>query len=468
MSQRRVVVRNVATAFFAQAVAMLVSVIVTLIVPRQLGVKEYGYWQLFIFYTSYVGLFHLGLNDGVYLLNGGRKRSEIDPRDLNAQMLIGIIFQSIIGVMIIAYALTCIADSDRKFIVSLVAPFLVVKNTTLFLGYLFQALDETRTWSYSCVLERLFYLLSVVLLLMFHVTEFHLYILGYFLATIAQFAYCLWHGRWILSAGPAAISSSIRSVGNSIRVGMKLMVANAASLLVLGITRAVVDAVWGIETFGQLSLSLSMVNFFLSFVTQAAMVLFPALRKAGTGKLEEFYKMSRKIMSVFMPFIYIMYYPLSMLLSKWLPQYSGSLEYLPYLLPICVFESKMSVCCATYFKVARQENKLLTVNVASAVLAGLGSLIAAYIFKSTLMVILVATSAIVLRSCWSEYRISKDLGEEMSRCSSCSDLIMGVAFVSSATMLPVVSALTLCLIIYVFMLLFNMGYLKNSIREISK
>ena len=37
----------------------------------------------------------------------------------------------------------------------------------------------------------------------------------------------------------------------SVRVGIKLMLANLSSMLILGIARVVIDSVWGIETFGQ-------------------------------------------------------------------------------------------------------------------------------------------------------------------------------------------------------------------------
>ena len=48
---------NAAVAFAAQGVSLLASVAMSLIVPKVLGVTTYGYWQLFVFYTSYSGLF---------------------------------------------------------------------------------------------------------------------------------------------------------------------------------------------------------------------------------------------------------------------------------------------------------------------------------------------------------------------------------------------------------------------------
>ena len=63
---------NLIYAFAAQGLSFALSVLMSIIVPKVLSLNDFGYWQLFIFYTSYVGFFHFGFNDGVYLLNGGK------------------------------------------------------------------------------------------------------------------------------------------------------------------------------------------------------------------------------------------------------------------------------------------------------------------------------------------------------------------------------------------------------------
>lgn len=78
----RALASNMATAFLAQGVSFLASVAMSLLVPKVLGVTAYGYWQLFVFYTSYSGFFLLGLNDGIYLIRGGHSaRGDREARD---------------------------------------------------------------------------------------------------------------------------------------------------------------------------------------------------------------------------------------------------------------------------------------------------------------------------------------------------------------------------------------------------
>lgn len=72
----RKLLNDLLTAFGAQGVSFACSVVMTLLVPKILGIEEFGYWQLFVFYTSYVSFFQLGLNDGIYLQHGGEGRDE--------------------------------------------------------------------------------------------------------------------------------------------------------------------------------------------------------------------------------------------------------------------------------------------------------------------------------------------------------------------------------------------------------
>ena len=65
--------------------SLLSTGIITLIVPKVFNQVEYGYWQLYIFYSSYVGFFHLGLQDGIYLRYGGQYYQKLDKHIMHSQ-----------------------------------------------------------------------------------------------------------------------------------------------------------------------------------------------------------------------------------------------------------------------------------------------------------------------------------------------------------------------------------------------
>lgn len=428
-------VKNAAIAFLAQGITLLISCITSLLVPKLLGVEEYGYWQLFVFYAGYVGFFHFGLNDGVYLLHGGESRDQIDKRSINSQFLVGSIFQLILCVATIVAVVRADFGPQRGFILICTSYYMVVKNASAYLGYTFQAMNETKLYSFSCILERMVFLMPLVGLLLIGAQDFTGFVIAYCASGTVQLFFCLWFARDFLMSGLNSPKGSIEESLGSVRVGIKLMFANIASQLILGVARFVIDAVWGIKTFGELSLALSLVNFVLAFASQAAMVLFPALRQENDENTGKFFHMAQTLMGLTFPAVFLFYFPGVWLLSMWLPQYANSFIFFAYLLPVCVFDGKMNIACATCFKVTRQETLLLKINVCTTCFSTLGAVLGGFAFNSIWVVVATAVIAVVARSVISEMILSGRLGVGGVPTITYGELIVTLIFVVVASLL---------------------------------
>ena len=64
------ILSNASYAVASNLIQLIISTLVILVLPRLIGVEEYGFWQLYLFYVSYVGFAHLGWIDGIYLKYG--------------------------------------------------------------------------------------------------------------------------------------------------------------------------------------------------------------------------------------------------------------------------------------------------------------------------------------------------------------------------------------------------------------
>lgn len=176
----RSLAKNVGIAFIAQGVALVLSILQSLLVPKMMSTTHYGYWQLFLFYQSYVGLAHLGINDGVYLIKGGETRKTIDKKSVNSQFAFGIFFQAVIACLIVAVACLGGFGDDREFVIASTGIFLVVQNASAFLMYLLQAMNETRRSSYATIVERLTFLIPLVALLVLRYDSYRPLVVSYF------------------------------------------------------------------------------------------------------------------------------------------------------------------------------------------------------------------------------------------------------------------------------------------------
>lgn len=460
----RKLLSNFSAAVTAQGLAMLVSLIVTLSLPKMLSVSGFSYWQLFIFYTTYVGFFHLGLNDGVYLINGGRSRQAIDKSSVLSQFFVAAVAQSMCAVLIVAAALFCNLPGERSFVIAITAIFMPIYNLTLYIGFVFQAMNETKLFSYSAILDRFVFFILIASMLIMRVNSFEPYVAAHCLGAVCRLLFCLYFFRDFLSSRPERVREALKESAHSIRVGIKLMVATVASMLILGVGRAVIDVRWGIETFGKFSLALSVVTLFLSLISQASMVLFPALRQTDGQYVAKFYKSVQNALGLLFPAVYLLYFPMVWLLGLWLPQYKESLGVLAYLLPICVFDSKMNIGCTTLMKVRREESQLLIINVVSVAASAVIAVCGAYVIGSMYMVIGSMVVAIIGRSMYSEWYMARQLGVKQSALSF-AEVALSLIFVALAVTQPAPLACAGYAVCYALFLILFRGSLRGLIAQ---
>lgn len=440
--------------------SFLLSVIQSLLVPKLLGVEQYGYWQLFGLYSSYVGFFHLGLNDGVYLLNGGETREHIDRSSIKSQLIFAILTQTILASLLLI--IVCMSDlgPERQFVLTCTGIYLVVQNAASYLMLVLQALNETKKSSISTIINKLIYLLPLLWFFINGIDSFVPFVISYIIAATVQFLYCAWCCKDILSARVLSPAITASESWESILVGSKLMLANIASSLIVGALRLVIDSVWGIKTFGKLSLTFSIVYFFLAFVSQAAMVLFPALRQSSKEEVRVFFCVTRDTMGVLLPCLFLFYYPVSALLCDWLPAYAESARYLVWLIPICLFDSQMNIVCTTMFKVMRQEGILLTVNMLTLIASAITVAISAFLLGSIELCIASATASIAVRSIVSEKILARHLCVPSSSTCIGEVLLVGVFTATTCLLNPAPSIL-----IYVVAYAVHLVYHRDVLRR---
>lgn len=452
---------NMGVAALAQGVSLAVSLLTSLLVPKVLGVSEFGYWQLFIFYFNYAGAFQLGLNDGIYLIKGGQTRKTIDKREVSSECVFGLLFQTTIALLIVGVVVAMQPEPQRLFVTVACAILMPLYNLACLFQYLLQAIDETRAYARSIMLDRAVMALLLLLLVCVRVESFETYVWAFCAGKVAQLVYLLIWSKDILTRDLLSVKETFTVSRESIRVGIKLMIANLASTLILGMMRFVIDGCWGLETFGKVSLALSMANFFLTFVTQVALVLFPALRRMDSQRVSTFFSAAQNALELLIPAVLLLYLPVKLILNWWLPDYTESFMYLGLLLPLCLFDGKMNALYSTMFKVCRKEATLLALNLTTMTMSAAAASLGAFVFHNLYFVLISGTITVMLRSTVAGAILSCDV---MGRPRvSLGEIVLSIVFVAGTTMLSDVAAFVLCAGAYAIYLLTR----KASIKQLS-
>ena len=126
--------KNLNYTVTANFLVLGISIILNLFVPKFIGLTEYSYWQLYIFYSSYVGFFHFGWIDGIYLKIGGEEYNNLDKRSLGTQFYYLFIFESALALILSIYAFIFVSDFNRQIIWFATASILIIINIKTFLS----------------------------------------------------------------------------------------------------------------------------------------------------------------------------------------------------------------------------------------------------------------------------------------------------------------------------------------------
>lgn len=458
---------NLSYAFIAQIISLLLSITMSLIVPKILGVEGFGYWQLFIFYSNYMGFFHFGLNDGVYLKYGGIEYKNLDKILIGSQFWFGALFQSIIAIGIGMIAITFVNEQQRVFILVMAAIYLLLYNLSLYLGFVFQASNETKTFSISVILDKVIYILSIILLIIFKIRKFEYFVILFLIAKLVAFIYCIVKGKEIVFTKLLPTKKIFNESINNIKIGINLTLSNIAGMIILGAGRFFVDKAWGIEAFGKFSFSISLTSFFLMFISQISMVLFPVLRQTNREGLKKYYNYISNILGILLPGILVLYIPMKSILGLWLPQYKESLTYLSLLLPLCIFDGKMQLLCNTYFKVYRKEKIMLRINIITMIISIILSLIGAYILHNIYFIVVSMVIAVGFRSIIAEIYLANMMSEQIIS-SILIELILVIVFMISSWYLNSISAFVAFLFVYIIILIIERRKIINVYSSIVK
>lgn len=364
--------------FVSNVISFIISAIVTFFVPKQLGIESYGYFQLYLFYISYTGFLHFGWADGIFLRYGGAYYDKLDKSKFSGQFWLYSGVEVAFGLLICLASVTLASPQDKAIVLALtgISVFLVLPRTLL--QYILQCTNRIKEYATLTVLEKVIYITVVVLSLLAGTHSFIPMILADLLGKICALLYSISQCRDILVTKPVGWNTSLKEAWANISVGIKLMFANIASMLIIGFVRLSIENQWDVTTFGKVSLTMSVSNLLMVFIRAVALVMFPMLRRTNSDKLSGIYNTMRTCLMIPLLGMLVCYYPAKVILSAWLPQYADSLVYMALLFPMCVFESKMSMLIETYMKTLRKEKWLLLVNVTTVSLSVIITLITTY------------------------------------------------------------------------------------------
>jgi len=457
------ILKSFSYAFFSNIISFGVSGLITLIVPKFITIESYGYFQVYIFYLTYIGIMSLGWIDGIVLRYGGAYYEDLNKGLFNGQFRLFSGMEFLIGLIMIAVSLYVFGMSNDGYIYIFLGLTVVLSLPCSFFRYLLQAVNKIEQFSRNMVLDRGLYFCFTIMALVINNKSLVLLLVADVLARMIALVHMLWICRDIVKTKVVISRQTLNEGRENISVGCKLLLANNVGFLIVGVIRYAIKEAWGIETFAKISLAFSVSNLFMIFIRAMSIVVYPLLRRVDENKMKELYTLIRTIMMLILFGIMILYYPLKVILCAWLPGYKDGIEYMALLFPMCIFESKTSMLIETYLKALRKENYLLKINCYTVLISIMLAVFTSVILKNLTLSILAILVVLAFRNIMAEYIVGSYLRIELFK-SIFLESIMIIMFVLSSWYIGGVSGLILYILIYIAYIFFEQKELRRAIK----
>jgi O-antigen/teichoic acid export membrane protein len=435
----------------------------TLIFPKLLGVVDYSFWQLYSFYVGYVGVLQFGWNDGIYLRYGGQLYGQLEKGRFAVQFWMLVASQVVISGLVVLGAVVLVPDSERTFVLAATGLAILILGTRAFFFFIWQATNLIGHYARALALELVVFIIAVTVWFVAGGTGYLGLIVCDLIAKSVSLAMSVYWCRGLVMRRQVPVRGDLAEAWQNMSVGIKLMLANLASMLVVGVVRFAIERHWDVVTFGKVSLSLSVSGLVMVFLNAVGVVVFPTLRRIQPDRKPELFLTLRTLYLPAAALLLVLYFPLRTGLALWLPAYAESLRYMGLLFPVFVFEGRMALLINSFLKDLREERSMLAVNLGGVALSVVLSGVFAFWLGNLELTVASILLLIVARATVAELVLSRRLGV-LALSSLLPELGLTLLFVGAAWFLDVGPALSAYGAGYLLFLTLSWRRLRSAAR----
>lgn len=372
------IIRSFGTNLFfymTGTVATLVfGIVSTLLIPKYLSVDHYGFWQLFILYSGYIGLLQLGLGEGA-LVVWARDGGDLYRKEIR-RALKYLVLEQIAVVIPLSILIYFVCDQTYKWLLLLLMCFSFVMNLVAIFINAAQAAKRFKSLSIILAARNLIFLIFIILLFVTDYTNYFYIVVAYILSwMIVLIAFSLIFHKDIQANN--VFSTSLWDYGKkTVNIGVFVMLGNYIAVFLLSIDRLLVSSLLPISQFAVYAFASNVVVFYYYCVRAVSEVFFPYLSMALPEMRKKIYQLGRSALILIWAITLIIYFPITKLIELYLPDYTGSVSILALLICGVGFGSLIQVIHVNYYKLHNKQRIYFIIGVVSLILSTLLILLA--------------------------------------------------------------------------------------------
>lgn len=410
--------------------SLLSGVVTSLIIPKYLGVSEYGSLMIFTFYVTYVSVLQFGYNDGIYIRFGNYDYDEL-PREKFRMyfwfLLASQIFLSIVLFIIFKFT---VKDPVRMNIFMIICFNVVFSNVFFFFNLINQITRRFKLYSLSLVVTKLFYVISSFLFILLGIRNHVFFMVSLTLINLLVLIINMLNSKEIIFGIKERIRDNLRDLAENALVGIPQLIGNFMVTLIVGTSRLFIDKFFTLTDFAVYSFAVSLLSIVYLFIGAISTVVYPYLARTSKENLHILYTRMKFVVLILISLSLSSYFLLNIFVRTVLPKYSASLEISLLLFTTILFRSQVDVVSRNFYKVMKLQKEYTINNIVAFIISFIAAFIAFITLKSTIGMAISAAITFFIWMIYTDYYFIRKLGLNLAKMHLCEILIVGVFLAS--------------------------------------
>jgi O-antigen/teichoic acid export membrane protein len=351
--------RNLLILGCANVLSLVCNGILTFLLPRVLSMESYGEYRLFVLYGGFAGIMHLGLLDGALLRWAARSKSR-----MRAEMRHNLVFLLLQhGAFLLpptAILVVWFRHRPWCWLALTILLYSAIWNTAVLGQFALQAEKSFVMLSAATFIQPALLLGVVAALNHWKHLTLHALLTAYLGSMLLSGA-----GVWmlLLSKYPGKMRGTQRiwqSGFHNIRAGWNVLLAALFTNVAMSLDRVVVSFCFGLRDFAIYSLAATALAVVNTVILSVSQVVFPYLADGLSGERKErAYACGESCVLTLWAISLMAYFPLGVLILRFLPAYSFSLPILKILMLATGLTAVIYILHSSYFRSTSRQWSLL-------------------------------------------------------------------------------------------------------------
>lgn len=455
--------KNLVYTLLANILTFVMGIVTGFVIPKFLGIDDYGYIKLFTFYITYVGIFHFGFLDGIYIKYGSYDYKDIPKEKFRGYFRYLVILQIVESVILYFILTNSVIGKERYIILLFVIFNMTLTNLTTFFAFIHQFTKRFKVFSINLVLQKLIYVIGALILIYLNILGYVPFIILQTIINIIILGIYVYINKEVVFGKSEKVQNIKEECFNITKSGFFIMIGNFTGVIILGMDRIFVDKFFTLEEFAIYSFCYTLISLFFILLNSLTTVIYPYLARNERNEDDYVYENIRFLLTVIMAITFVAYFAIKIVIMSFLPKYMSSLGVLIFLIPTVLYSAQINILIANYYKILKL-TKEYTKNNIIALTIGILTNIVAIIFLKDIQAIAFATLiSFMLWVLYSDITFKKILKIRIKR-----NFILDIICISLFILSTKMNNIGLGILLYIIglALVISVFYKKDSIRSI--